>query len=349
VCLASAGFVTLLFACLPGSAHAANIPITLTTSPVTLDLHIAPGTSTTQTLEFQNGSSIPLPVSMATKVFGAYGSIGEAAITNPKPGDLSTTWVTFSPSYFVAQPNVWNSVKMTISLPRYASLGYYYAILFKPTIPNSPSGSSTTQVKGSNAILVLVDSNTGNEKRSSAITNFSANKHVYDYLPVTFSTTIRNTGNIYLAPQGDVFISRHSNMSDSIATIPFNHAGANVLPQTNRIFTSSWSNGFPVYIPKELDGVPVNNSKNLPEYTLSWNWHNTNNFRFGKYYARIVLTYNDGTSNKIIQSEVSFWIIPWPIILVGLILLALMATGVYTIGRFSGKRIHTKANKLYKR
>jgi hypothetical protein len=328
------GFVFLMFS---GQAFSAGIPITLTTSPITLDLHILPGTSQTETLEFKNSSPIALPVTMQVQVFGAYGSTGQAAISEPKPGDTSTSWVSFSPSSFTAQPNVWTSVKMTIALPKSASLGYYYAIIFKPTIPSS-TAAHTTNIKGSNAILVLVDSATSNEQKQISVTNFSVTKHIYEYLPVDFSVTLHNGGNIYLPPSGDIFISRNANMSHTIATIPFNNAGANVLPQSNRIFTSSWTDGFPVFEPKLLNGEPEQDAQNQTIYALKWDFSKANEFRFGKYYAQLALTYNDGISNKLVISQVSFWVIPWFILLIACIVLVLIAIGLWTVGRTAYKR-----------
>src|ERR1019366_3569967 len=281
----SIAILSLLALFMPPHTAAAGIPITLTTTPVSLDLHIAPGSESSSTLQFKNSSSIPLPVTMQVQVFGAYGSTGQAAISQPKAGDVSPSWVSFSPSSFIAQPNVWTSVKMTIKLPPSASLGYYYAVIFKPTIPSTTPTARSTSIKGSNAILVLVDSASGNEKRSIEVQSFTANKHVFEYLPVNFSVTLHNSGNIYLAPSGDIFISRNSDMSHSIATIPFNASGANILPSSNRVFTNTWSDGFPVFKAKTLNGQPVLDSKGKPIYALSWDFSKVNKFRFGKYYA----------------------------------------------------------------
>ena len=319
---------------LSGTTSAAGIPITLTTTPVSLDLHISPGTETTSTLQFKNSSSIPLPVTMQVQVFGAYGSTGQAAISQPKAGDISTSWVSFSPSTFTAQPNVWTSVKMTIKLPKTASLGYYYAVIFKPTIPNATPTARSTSIKGSNAILVLVDSSSGNEKRSINVQSFTASKHVYEYLPVNFTVTLHNSGNIYLAPSGDIFISRHSDISHTIATIPVNPNGANILPKSNRVFTSSWNDGFPVFKAKTLDGRPVLSSKGQPVYRLDWNFSSPlSKLRFGKYYAQLAVSYNNGTSNKLLVSQISFWVIPWPLIIGLVIILAVFIKQFWSTGK----------------
>jgi hypothetical protein len=318
---------------LPNQVLAAGPAISLTTSPVSLDLHIQPGTSDTQTLQFKNNSSIALPITMQVKIFGAYGLSGQAAITNPQSGNLSTTWVKLSPASFIAQPNVWTTVTMTINLPKSASLGYYYAVIFKPTLPTQTSAANSTTIKGSNAILVLVDSNSANEQRQVQVTDFSATKHVYQYLPIHFNITLHNAGNIFLAPSGDIFISRHSDMTDTIATIPFNQGGGNVLPNSNRDFMANWADGFPVYVQKQLDGQPLTNAKGQPEQQLVWNFSKANQFRFGKYYAQLAMTYNNGITNKLVISQISFWVVPWGLLLGGLIIFVLVAIGLWSTGR----------------
>jgi len=329
-----------------GHALAAGPTITLTTSPVSLNLRIKPGTSNVQTLQFKNGSSIPLPMTVQVKVFGAYGTSGEAAITDPPANNPSASYVSLTPSTFTAQPNVWTAVKMTINLPKSAGLGYYYAIVFKPTLPTQAPSARSTTVKGSNAILVLVDSGSANEKRQVQVTNFSATKHIYQYLPAHFNVTIRNTGNIYLAPSGDIFISRHSDMTDAIANIPFNHAAANVLPNSNRSFQTSWTDGFPLFQQKQLAGQPVTDAKGRPVQQLVWNFSSPlSKFRFGKYYAQLALTYNDGTGNRLVVSQVSFWVVPWELIL--MILGAI--TGLIIIWTYFKKGIKKLWRKFIRR
>src|ERR1700722_8805590 len=80
--------------------------INFTTSPVTLNLAVKPGTSTTQVLQIMNNTSAPAPITMLVKTFGAYGSSGQAAISDFLPGNPAPSWIKLSPSTFVAQPDV---------------------------------------------------------------------------------------------------------------------------------------------------------------------------------------------------------------------------------------------------
>jgi hypothetical protein len=287
----------------------------LTTSPVAVNLVIKPGTSTTTTLQVMNNNLQPAQIATKVELFSAYGTAGQAAITPPSAANPSANWVTLSPASFTAQPGVWTSIKMTISLPPSASLGYYYAVMFEPQLPFNTPAPNTNTIKGSNAVLVLVDTNSANEKRQLQVTNFSVSQQLYEYLPASFSVTVHNSGNIYLPPQASIYISQNSNFSSTSATLDVNKAAGNVLPNSSRVFQVEWSNGFPVFNPKTVDGQIVY-SKGQPVKQLQWDFTKLNRFRFGKYYAKLVLVYNNGSRDIPIVGVVSFWVIPWKLMII---------------------------------
>jgi hypothetical protein len=313
-------------ALLPLSALAAGESTNITTSPIAVDISVKPGQSKTTTLQVQNNGSKTVILNVEATTFTAKGSNGEAAI-NPKQDDPSLKYVSFSPSTVTAEPGVWKQVQMTISLPLTASLGYYYAVLFKPDLPKGTTQNTST-FNPSNAVLVLVDSNTGNEHRSLHIDSFTATKKLYEYLPVQFMISIRNDGNIFIPPQGVVYISKDASFKSSIATIPFNKADGRVLPGTNREFTVFWRDGFPVFQDKTSLGRPVTDKKGTAIQQLEWDFTNTNKLRFGKYYARLTVVYNNGVRDVPEYAVVSFWVIPWKMILV---LLAIIAVQIYIV------------------
>jgi hypothetical protein len=323
----------------PGEAATAT-GSSLTTSPIADNLVITPGTSTTTTLQVMNNNLQPTQIETKIELFSAYGTSGEAAITTPSVGNPAGNWVTISPSSFTAQPAVWTPVKMTISLPASASLGYYYAVLFEPQLPFATPGANTNIIKGSNAVLVLVDTHSANEKRQLQVTNFSVSQHLYEYLPATFSVTVRNSGNIFMPPQGSIYISQNSSFSSVLATLDVNKGAGNVLPNSSRTFQSTWSNGFPVFTPKLVDGQPVS-SKGKPVEQLQWNFTQLNRFRFGKYYAKLTLVYNNGTRDIPITGVVSFWVIPWKLLIGMLVVAALILAGLWTTGRTTIKKIRS--------
>ena len=62
--------------------------------------------------------------------FGAYGDSGKPQILERGPGDDYFDWVKFDRPTFDAPANVWQTIKMTINVPKSAAFGYYYAVVF---------------------------------------------------------------------------------------------------------------------------------------------------------------------------------------------------------------------------
>lgn len=318
----------------------------ITTSPISVNLATKPGSQISTNLEVQNDSSKPITIGVTLEEFKANGNNGQAQIYIPPPNTPSMNWVHFSRTSFNALPNVWNSITMTIDLPRTASLGYYYAVLFSPEY--SPGISSNTKIKGANAILVLLDAQTSADNYNLLIKSFVSTKTIYQYLPADFKIDVTNKGNIFSAPQGDIYITRSLN-GPSIASIPFNSSGGNVLPGSNRVFTASWTNGFPVYQLKRYQNQVVSSKNGIPETTLNWNFKNISNFRIGRYYAHLVLVYSNGTRDIPVQSIVSFWVLPWVMIIVLLVIIAILCLGIWTLFKPFIKKTFNSAYSRHKK
>ncbi len=124
-----------------------------------------------------------------------------------EPGDEFFDWVTFSPQTFTAAPNEWKTIKMTVAPPLSASLGYYYAVTFGRATESAP-GAEQTALVGSTATLVLLDVKVPFAKREAVIQSFSSDESWYEFLPATFHIIIKNTGNVHVAPTGNIFITR---------------------------------------------------------------------------------------------------------------------------------------------
>ncbi len=313
------------------SANAANSTGSiLTTSPVAVDLTAKPGSSVSTNLEVQNNAPTPVTVNVQLDEFKAANNNGQASIFTPPASDPSVGWVKFSQNSFVAEPGVWNRVGMTIDVPSTAAYGYYYAVLFEPQTAIPGAQNPNSKVKGANAVFVLLDAHVPGEKNTLQVTSFKSDKSVYQYLPANFSVTVRNTGNIYTIPEGNIFISR-SKTGPAIASMPINSGDGNILPSSNRNFSTTWSDGFPVYVTKKIDGQIVSDKNGQPEEQLHWNISGISKFRFGKYYAHLVLVYKNGNQDIPVNAEVSFWVIPWILLAVLFLLIVLILFGVWTV------------------
>jgi hypothetical protein len=99
---------------------------------------------------------------------------------------------------------------------------------------------------------------------------------------------------------------------------------------------ASWVDGFPVYkTVTEADGTKTQSS-------LTWNFDKLSHFRIGRYTAKVVAIYNDGTRDIPITREVSFWVIPWKAIL---LLITIIAVLIYLIRRSNKLRTEKAVKK----
>lgn len=317
----------------PSAASAAE-GFNVITSPLPIKIATQPGKTVESELRIKNQGTLAEGIKVGLMKFGATGDTGQPNLFDLTPRDNYASWVHFSPSEFVAQPNVWITVKMTINVPADAALGYYLAVTFSPS--NQPGARDVTNLKGSAATLVLLDVKSANEKRSLKLVDFSTDHKLYEYLPSTFRIKLRNDGNIYLPPVGNIFIQRGNTTVD---TIDFNTAGGSVLPKSNRVFSLPWKNGFPHYQDVLVNGKPVNDKHGHPKQNLKWDFTQVNKFRFGKYTAKLLIAYDDGSHDVPLESTLTFWVIPWKLLIVGLLLLAAIGFGLFTVLRSIYRRV----------
>jgi hypothetical protein len=319
----------------PGRSHA-DTGFSVITSPLPINLVTKPGGSVSTQLRIKNTGLGTQKIKVGLMKFGASGNDGTPTIADRGPGDSYFDWVSFSPSVFDAPSNIWMSVTMTINTPKTAALGYYYAVTFSPAsgITNS-TNQNHESIIGSTATMVLLEVQVPNERRSLHIDNFTADHKFYQFLPAEFKVNVHNDGNIHIVPKGNIFISRGNK---TVANISINDAGGNVLPSTNRVFSLSWQDGFPVYVDKLVDGKPVNNKNGEPKRNLQWNFPKASHLRFGHYTAKLLLVYNNGTSDVPLQATLSFWVVPWTLIFIIIAIPVVPALLVYLLMRWRFKK-----------
>jgi hypothetical protein len=266
--------------------------------------------------------------------FTAYGESGKPALLDRQPGDDYFDWVSFDRPTFEAPPNVWQTVRMTIKAPKDAAFGYYYAAVFTPA-KGKPTGKGNVVI-GSSAVLVLLEVESPNARKTLEVTSFSSDRRAYEFLPAGFTIRFRNKGNVHVIPHGTVYVEKGGRQ---IARLIFNAQQGNVLPGTNRIYKTAWDAGFPHYAAKTQSGKIVVGKDGLPDKSLNWDFSKAGQFRLGRYTAHLVAIYDDGTKDVPLDARVTFWVIPWRIIAVLLIILAIVAFGLWTAVRPAYRRI----------
>jgi hypothetical protein len=324
----------------PHPSHAQDLPnrdVNLFTSPLPINLSMAPGTETTTDIRVKNGNDVTEKLKVSLMKFSAYGEEGKPALAEREPGDDYFDWVSFNTPTFEAPPNEWKTIKMTIDAPKSAAFGYYYAVVFSRA--NEPKKADPGNVLlGSTAVLVLVDVKSPNAKRSLQLLSFSADKRSYEFLPANFKVRLHNNGNVHLLPRGNIYIKRGNKV---IANLTVNAQGGYILPNSNRVYEASWNDGFPVYKNKEAGGKVLTSEDGKPIRDLEWNFSRLPKLKFGHYKAQLLMAYDNGKQDVPLEATLSFWVVPWRILAVLLVVAILAGIGLWS----SGRSIYRKVKK----
>jgi hypothetical protein len=310
-------------------------------TPQPVSLVTKPGTTTSTDLRVQNQSLGTEHVKITLMKFSAEGESGTPRLIEFADGETEKDWVSFSRTHFDAQPNIWETIKMTIKVPKTAAFGYYYAVVFSRDGAEQQTQAGQANLLGAVATLVLLDVDAPGAVQEAKIVNFSSNRKLYEFLPADFNVRVHNSGNVHVAPRGNIFITKGGKQ---VAILEVNLNKGFVLPGTYRKFATAWADGTPVYKIKTADGKVVLDKNSKPEKALDWANFSPDKLRFGKYTARLVMVYNDGQGDVSVEAKLSFWVIPWRIIGVLLVVFILLAAGLWAlIGRPLRKRLRKRS------
>lgn len=308
----------------PSPQEAPPTGVSLTLSPVFLNLTTDPGQKVTSQFRITNNNNFRDFLEIEIKKFIASDAGTGPVIQDVQSNDEFIQWVDFSETQFTLDANQTKTIRFTISPPEEAALGYYYAFVVNRM--KNAQGESGATIAGSPALPVLLSVKSENAKREIQITDFKTDKLFYEELPANFIVTIKNTGNIHVAPAGDIFID--SMVNKEIGIIHANRGRGNILPNSTRSFTTAWDDGFISRVPKVDKNGPVTDDNGNPVYTTKYDFTKADKFRIGKYTANLVVVYNDGERDVPVEAQVSFWIIPWKILLVALLICIFILFGI---------------------
>lgn len=309
----------------PGAALAQSVSspgFAASISPLPILLDVKPGSSVTTELRVQNPSAHDEKLKVVLKTFTQDGANGTVNLHDPTPSDTFLSWISFDRSSFDAPPGLWQTVKMTVDVPKSAAFGYYFAVEFTSASPTAQASGTGTAIQGAVASFVLLNAAAPGETKQLQVTSFSADHRFYEFLPVGFTVKLHNSGNIFAGASGNIFIMRGGKQVASLTVNP-NHGL--ILPGSNRVFDVAWSDGFPVYKTVYANGQPVTDKNGKAKVQLSWNFSQVSHLRFGHYTAQLALVYNNGTRDIPINGSLSFWVVPWRLIAVIVFILALIA------------------------
>ncbi len=272
----------------------------ITVGPPVVEYTVSPGQTINGTVKVNDYNQSPVTLYPQAYDFSAKDETGQPQFLESDPNykfSLSK-WIKFSPEPVSLAVGELRPIQYQISVPKDAEPGGHYGVIFfstkAPEEVKEGEAKVITNIKVGQLILVTVP---GAIKEDAAIATFKT-KHYLNFFPViqyssekflTFSqnidliTRIQNNGNIHFKPKGIIEIKNLFGQKMTTETV--NSDKGNVLPDSIRKFENTWK--------------------------AKW-------WQFGYFKANLDLTY--GQNNSGLQKSVSFWVIPWWLLVIIIIL-----------------------------
>lgn len=296
--------LSLSLASVTASAQSAGQGLEI--SPPLIDKKLDPGTVTTVEIRVRNVTKARILAKTTVDDFTAQGEDGQPRILigeNVKDSPYSIKqWVGNLPVIDL-DPNEADIAKIQITVPSDASPGAHFGVVRFTAI--SP-GAENDAVSLSASIGSLVLANVSGDAQLSAqveevfISQKGKRKSIFEYGPLTITERIKNTGNVYFKPVGNIRVKNMFN--GEVANLAVNKKRGNILPNTIRKFE------------QPLD----------------------RKYMFGMYTAELSILYGD--TNQTLSSAVTFWVIPYKLVAIILLLIV----GIYFIVRGLTRRYKRK-------
>jgi len=282
-------------------------------SPTLVELNAAKGKTYNIKLTVTNVTASDLVYTTSVDDFNAADETGSPHIildSTLPPAASIKTWVN-TDSGFSLTAHKSRVVTAQIIIPNNAEPGGHYGVLrFSGTAPEIKSTGVGLSASAGVLLLVRVDGLI-NEKADLASFYTSATQSgketsFFENGPVSFIVRIKNEGNIHVKPVGNIEVT--DMFGGVVANLPINKDKSNVLPKSIRRF----------------DEAKVNKD-----------------WMIGRYTANLTMGY--GSNGQAITNTITFWVIPYKIILVALLVLVTVIYILRRIIKVYNKRIIEKA------
>ena len=218
-------------------------------------------------------------------------------------------WITFHENNYNIGYEESIDSNYTITVPHDAQPGgHYIALAYQETAVGE---SVQLSLDKTIAALLFVTVN-GDTNENGELIDFTVGKPFYDFAPVDFHLRYKNSGNMYSVIGGNIFIHQ-GDITNPIATLTVNPEGKIVLSESTRHYEEIFNDGFISY--DETGFLKINFQKFLKVF-------------FGNYTATLKLKHTVNGERITTEREVSFWVIPWQLIIFLLLIIAIITAVV---------------------
>jgi hypothetical protein len=294
--------VGLLFVSLATTVKA-QTQRTMTIVPPSVATNLNPGGSSEGKLKVVNDSDTPLTFTAIMRDFVVEDAEGTPKIMPPDSiidkRFSASKWVAIYPSTFTVAPHEKQELNFYIQVPNDARPGGHYAAVVYTPGAEGGPQGSGASVSTQVGTLFYVGVN-GPITEKAEIIKFFTNPF-QEYGPVKISTQIRNLGDLHIKPNGTIMVSNV--FGGKVAELKVE--GRNIFP----------------------GGI-------VRDYENTFN----KNFLIGPYTAKFTGTYGK-ESNLPLVASVTFWVFPWKITLIIILIIVAIILGRKYMNKKKGKKI----------
>ncbi len=247
-----------------------------------------PGSSVEVKLSLRNVSPTPIVVTGEVNDFTAAGEDGTPKLlldqNETSPYSLKA-WLDPLPK-LTLKPKEMKDFPISVRVPANASPGGYYAVVRFTASAPALDGTGVSLSASIGALILLRvngQATEGMSVESFHTAHLSKPTTLFESAPIGFVLRLKNTGNVHEQPSGQAIVS--DMFGNPVGAVNYNFDQKNILPGSIRKFD------------EPLDSKVIGNR-----------------MLFGKYTAKLKMTY--GTDKREVTSTISFWVIPWKLILV---------------------------------
>lgn len=268
-------------------------------APPLVDLKADPGQTIKTQIRVRNVTKDPLVIKAQFEDFVANGEDGQPKILL-KEGEKSPysikDWLVSTSGVTLASGQR-ESIEVIVNVPKDASPGGHYGVV---RFTGAPPEIADTGVSLSASVGTLVLVNvSGNVSQSAKVIELFTSKNgkrgsLFEYGPLSVTTRVQNTGNTHFQPKGTLQVTNM--FGKNVLVEQFNQDNRNVLPGSIRKF----------------------------EQNINKKW------LFGRYTVKADVVY--GTDSQITSASKTFWVIPYKLIIIFILAIALL---VFIIKRYN--------------
>ena len=300
----------------------------LSLTPVRFELTGNPSDTLTKEILLINESTLTETYYVSFANFEAQGETGSPSFVEPTEG--LGTWMRTEVSSVTLGSHQQKLVPVSIKIPAGAEPGGYFAVIFWGTAP--PSVGSGIGVGAKTGVLVLL-SIPGEVREDAGLLGFGVKdkKFFHATLPVMLEYRFRNDGADKEKPAGKITI--RNTLFLPTDKLDANPILGNVLPNSTRKFNVDW-----VKYTRGAEYVRPTGAWGKFWSDVGYQWRN---FALGLYSAKLHIAY--GSSGEEAKDTVFFFVFPWQLTLVLILLVILIFFGGRALLRRYNRYVIEKA------